>query len=42
MSLADAVALAESAIRDGYLVTSDHHEMDILDSAGVAKFLWIR
>ena len=42
ISLADAVALAEASARDGYLVTSDHHEMDVLDSEGVVKFLWIR
>ena len=42
ISLADSVALAETTTRNGYLVTSDHHEMDTLDKAGVAKFLWIR
>ena len=42
LSLADSVALAEATTRDCYIVTSDHHEMNILDNAGVAKFLWIR
>ena len=42
VSLADAIALAEASTRDGYIVTADHHEMDVLDQAGVVKFLWIR
>jgi len=42
MSLADSIALAETVIRSGYLVTADHHEMDILDKAGDVNFLWIR
>ena len=39
ISLADSIALAEASVRSGYLVTSDHHEMDMLDNAGVVKFL---
>jgi PIN domain nuclease of toxin-antitoxin system len=42
ISLADSVALAEASIRGGYIVTADHHEMDIFDKASIAKFLWIR
>jgi len=42
MSLADAIALAETHTRDGYIVTADHHEMDVLDSTGVVKFFWFR
>ena len=42
ISLADSIALAEASICDGYLVTADHHEMDALENAGVARFLWIR
>ncbi|MCL2055000.1 MAG: PIN domain-containing protein [Oscillospiraceae bacterium] len=42
ISLADSIALAEASVRLGYLVTSDHHEMDVLDEAGLVKFLWIR
>jgi len=42
ISLADSVALAETATRRGYLVTADHHEMDVLDNLGVVRFFWIR
>jgi len=42
ISLADSIALGETSSRNGYLVTSDHHEMDVLDKAGVVNFLWIR
>ena len=42
ISLADSVALAETSTRDGYLVTADHHEMDVLDETNVVKFFWIR
>jgi len=42
ISLADAVALAVAAVSDAPLVTSDHHEFDTLESAGDARFLWIR
>ena len=42
ISLADSIALAEASNRGGYLVTSDHHEMDVLDEAGVVNILWIR
>jgi PIN domain nuclease of toxin-antitoxin system len=42
ISLADSIALAETSNRGGYLVTSDHHEMDVLDKAQLINFLWIR
>jgi PIN domain nuclease of toxin-antitoxin system len=42
ISLADSVALAVAAVRDAPLVTSDHHEFDVIESAGIARFLWIR
>ncbi|MCL1864025.1 MAG: PIN domain-containing protein [Defluviitaleaceae bacterium] len=42
ISLADSIALAEASVSGGYVVTADHHEMDVLDKAGVVKFLWIR
>ena len=42
ISIADSIALAEAIVADGYLVTSDHHELDAIDSKGVAKILWIR
>jgi predicted nucleic acid-binding protein len=42
MSLADSLALAEASKRGGNLVTSDHHELDVVDQAGEIKFLWFR
>ncbi|HRH92071.1 MAG: PIN domain-containing protein [Agitococcus sp.] len=42
LSLADAVALGLSKIKQAKLVTSDHHEFDTLEQAGLAEFEWIR
>jgi predicted nucleic acid-binding protein len=42
ISLADAFAVSQAILLDGILVTSDHHELDVVDQAGTAKFLWIR
>jgi predicted nucleic acid-binding protein len=42
ISIADAVALAETSISEGTLVTADHHEMDIIDKNEKIRFLWIR
>jgi PIN domain nuclease of toxin-antitoxin system len=42
ISLADSVALALAAVHEAPLVTSDHHEFDPIESAGKARFLWIR
>jgi len=43
ISLADSVVLAEASIRNGCLVTADHHEMDAIERMEPnIKFLWIR
>ncbi|MCP4133408.1 MAG: type II toxin-antitoxin system VapC family toxin [bacterium] len=42
MSVADSIALAEAKVRDAQLVTSDHHEFDIIDEAGEVKIYWFR
>ena len=42
LSLADAVALGLAQIKQAKLVTSDHHEFDALEQAGLAQFEWIR
>ena len=42
MSLADSVALAEASVSGASLVTSDHHEFDIVDQKEKIHFLWIR
>jgi PIN domain nuclease of toxin-antitoxin system len=42
ISLADSFALAQTMITDGTLLTSDHHELDIIEAKEPIKFLWIR
>jgi predicted nucleic acid-binding protein len=42
VSLADTIALALAKISNARLITSDHHEFDVLEERGESKFLWIR
>ncbi|MBZ4654597.1 MAG: PilT protein domain protein [Peptococcaceae bacterium] len=42
MSIADSIAVAEAAIRKAALLTSDHHEFDIIDEKEDIEFAWIR
>jgi PIN domain nuclease of toxin-antitoxin system len=42
LSLADAVGLAETIISGGAFVTSDHHELDVVEKKENIKFVWIR
>jgi predicted nucleic acid-binding protein len=42
ISLADSIALAEAHISDSALVTSDHHEFNIVEQKENIKFHWIR
>jgi len=42
MSLADSIGLSESVINNGYFVTADHHELDIIQEKNEANILWIR
>ena len=42
ISLADSIALGEASVIDAFLLTSDHHEFDIIEKNGDIKFLWIR
>ena len=42
ISLADSIALAEAKVKEAQLVTSDHHEFDIIDENDEVKFYWIR
>ena len=42
VSLADSIVAAEAKIRDANLVTADHHDFDLLENRGEAKFCWIR
>jgi hypothetical protein len=40
--LTDSIALAQTYIVNGELVTSDHREMDIIESKENIRFFWIR
>ena len=42
ISLADAMVLSQATIDDAIVVTSDHHELDVVARDGKIKFLWIR
>jgi len=42
LSIADAVAVAESVINDGSLVTADHHEIGPIETVEKAKITWFR
>jgi predicted nucleic acid-binding protein len=42
ISLADSIALAETSVHDGELLTSDHHEFDAIEKRERIKFCWIR
>lgn len=42
MSLADALAVGEAVIKGAAVVTSDHHEFDVIESNESIKFEWIR
>ena len=42
ISLADSVALAQAAVNNAAIVTSDHHEFDIVERETDIDFVWIR
>lgn len=42
ISIADSVALAEASVSGGSLLTSDHHEFDVVEQSEGIKFHWIR
>ena len=42
ISLADSFAVAQAIVSNAVLVTTDHHELDAIDKAGIVEFLWIR
>ena len=42
ISLADSIALANAKTLDLTIVTSDHHELDIVEQNEPIQFLWIR
>ena len=42
ISLADAIALAQTIVDKAVLVTSDNHELDAVEQGTNVEFLWIR
>jgi predicted nucleic acid-binding protein len=42
ISLADAIALAENIIRNAALITSDHHEFEIIEKQENVTIHWFR
>ena len=42
ISLADSVALAQTAVSNGTLLTADHHEFDVVEKSEKIAFYWIR
>jgi hypothetical protein len=42
MSLADSIGLAETMINNGYFVTADHHELEIVQEKEEINIVWIR
>jgi len=42
ISLADAIVLAQTIVCGGELLTSDHHEFDVIDGKESIHFGWIR
>jgi len=42
MSLADSIGLAETIINNGYFVTADYHELEIIQEKEKIGIVWIR
>jgi len=42
ISLADSIALAQTIVLSGELLTADHHEFDPIDGQELISFHWIR
>jgi len=42
MSLADSIGLAETIISNGYFVTADYHELEIIQEKEKIGMVWIR
>ena len=42
MSFADSFALAQAKISNGALLTSDHHEFDVIEGKEDIEFEWVR
>jgi predicted nucleic acid-binding protein len=42
LSVADSIVIAQASVSGGVLLTSDHHEMDIVEQNENIAFSWIR
>ncbi len=42
MSVADSFLLAQAQLLGAKVVTSDHHELDVVDKTGSIQFFWFR
>ena len=42
ISIADSIALGEAIVSGGQLLTSDHHEFDLIEKSEDIRFYWIR
>lgn len=42
ISVADSIALGEAVVRNASLLSSDHHEFDIVEQQENIKLVWIR
>ena len=42
ISLADSIVLAQAMVVEGKLLTSDHHEFDVIEAKEKINFCWIR
>lgn len=42
MSLADSILLGQTVVLDASVITSDHHEFDVVEKSESIKFTWTR
>jgi predicted nucleic acid-binding protein len=42
MSLADSIVLAQASVMEASILTSDHHEFDVVEQNESIRFIWIR
>lgn len=42
VSLADSIALGLAKMKNAFVISSDHHEFDVIERKNLMKFCWIR
>ncbi len=42
ISFADCFVLALATIKKAIIISSDHHEFDVIEESGILSFMWIR